>query len=90
MSLHYTVYSKGNVWLVMSEDCSLSSIYFPIDSQVYAFKPVVDGIKISEIYNIDPSMKQVVRSYGSWRDKRNPTRLMLDPSPLFERRNDLI
>ena len=67
-SLNYTVYSKGNVWLVMAEDRSLSNIYFPIDSQVYVFIPLVDGINISEIYNIDLSMKQEVRSYGSWKE----------------------
>ena len=78
------------MWLVMYEEVSLSNIYFPIDSQVYVFIPVVDGIHISEIYNIDPGMEQVVRSYGSWKKNRDPTRLMLDPSPLFERRNNLM
>ena len=81
------LFSINNFWLIETQSKKLENLFFPIDSQVFTFHWLKNGLVIEEVYSVDYMMEQLVKNIGGWNQTNG---LVLNPLPLFERRKDFL
>ena len=81
------LFSINIFWLIKTQTKKLKNMFFPIDSQVFTFHWSKTELIIEEVYSLDYTMEQLVRSLGRWSQTNG---LVLSPLPLFERRKDFL
>ena len=81
------LFSINNFWLIETQSKKLENMFFPINSQVFTFHWLKNGLVIEEVYSVDYMMEQLVKNIGGWNQTNG---LVLNPLPLFERRKDFL
>ena len=60
------LFSINIFWLIKTQTKKLKNMFFPIDSQVFTFHWSKTELIIEEVYSLDYTMEQLVRSLGRW------------------------